>query len=86
MFKIVILTVGGFEIEGFFGDEGRDIFVLLFLGGFGRFAGHDGVLRSSKSDSTQSMFDNMKREQCSYAVRGGCLGGAEICWPFLGIA
>ena len=41
MFEVIVFAVCGFKVEGFLGDEGGDVFVLFFLGRFGRFARHD---------------------------------------------
>ncbi len=40
MLEVVIFAVGGFEVEGLFGDEGGNVLILLFLGGFGGFSRH----------------------------------------------
>ena len=40
MLEIIILTVGRLEVEGLFGYERGDVFVLLLLSGFRRFSRH----------------------------------------------
>ena len=37
----MIFALRGFEVERLFRDEGRNVLILLFFGGFCGFSGHD---------------------------------------------
>ena len=42
MLEVVVFAVRRFQVKGLFRDEGGNVLVLLFFGGFGGLSGHDG--------------------------------------------
>ena len=42
MLEVVVFAVRRFQVKGLFGDEGGNVLVLLFFGGFGGLSRHDG--------------------------------------------
>lgn len=53
MLEIIIFTVGRFQVERLFRDEGGNVFILLFFGWLSRFSRHAGNTKVSKLGSTK---------------------------------
>ena len=56
MLEVVVFAVRGLKVERLFGDEGGNVLVLLFFGGFCGFSGHDenDIRRIERRDGSTS--------------------------------